>query len=100
MSRTHKTIISIIICFYPGYIISNNCDDAESIDPYDLPLTFTRNTLNTGNDFEKTDGITFSAEDWIYEIVLETDTDTGLDDTITIYIDPVSYTHLTLPTKA
>ena len=87
MSRTHKTIISIIICFYPGYIIGNNCDEPESIDPYDLPLTFTRSTLNTGNDFEKTDGITFSAEDWIYEIVLETDTDTGLDDTITIYID-------------
>ena len=87
MSRIHKSIISIIICFYPGYIVGNTCDDAESIDPYDLPLTFTRNTLGTGNDFEKTDGITFSAEDWIYEIVLETDTDTGLDDTITIYID-------------
>ena len=87
MSRIHKSIISIIICFYPGYIVGNTCDDAESIAPYDLPLTFTRNTLGTGNDFEKTDGITFSAEDWIYEIVLETDTDTGLDDTITIYID-------------
>ncbi|SVC27778.1 uncharacterized protein METZ01_LOCUS280632, partial [marine metagenome] len=81
MSRTHKIIIPIIICFYPGYIVGNNCYDAESIDPYDLPITFIDSTIGTGNDFEKQDGIQFSSEDWIYEIVL----DTG--ETITIYID-------------
>ena len=82
MSRIHKSIISIIICFYPGYIVGNNCYDAESIDPYDLPITLINNTIGKNNDFEKPGGIpSFDAEDWIYKIVL----DPG--ETITIYID-------------